>query len=112
MSEVARLISPIDGSVYAERACLDLAQAQAVVSNARQAQTGWAALTIAERASYCSAALAALAAMNDELVPEIAWQMGRPVRYGGENGGVQERGQYMINIAEEALKPLVPEEKD
>jgi acyl-CoA reductase-like NAD-dependent aldehyde dehydrogenase len=45
-------------------------------------------------------------------VPEIAWQMGRPVRYGGENGGVQERGQYMINIAEEALKPLVPEEKD
>jgi acyl-CoA reductase-like NAD-dependent aldehyde dehydrogenase len=50
--------------------------------------------------------------MNDELVPEIAWQMGRPVRYGGENGGVQERGQYMINIAEEALKPLVPEEKD
>ena len=112
MSEVARLISPIDSSVYAERACLDLAQAQAVVSNARQAQTGWAALTIAERASYCSAALAALAAMNDELVPEIAWQMGRPVRYGGENGGVQERGQYMINIAEEALKPLVPEEKD
>lgn len=112
MSEVARLISPIDGSVYAERACLDLAQAQAVVSNARQAQTGWAALTIAERASYCSGALAALAAMNDELVPEIAWQMGRPVRYGGENGGVQERGQYMINIAEEALKPLVPEEKD
>ncbi len=112
MSEVARLISPIDGSVYAERACLDLAQAQAVVSNARQAQTGWAALTIAERAKYCSAALAALAAMNDELVPEIAWQMGRPVRYGGENGGVQERSQYMINIAEEALKPLVPEEKD
>ncbi len=112
MSEVARLISPIDGSVYAERACLDLAQVQAVVSNARQAQTGWAALTIAERAKYCSAALAALAAMNDELVPEIAWQMGRPVRYGGENGGVQERGQYMINIAEEALQPLVPQEKD
>ena len=112
MSDVARLISPIDGSVYAERACLDLGQVQAVVSNARKAQAGWAALTIAERASYCSAALAALAAMNDELVPEIAWQMGRPVRYGGENGGVQERGQYMINIAEEALKPLVPEEKD
>ena len=112
MSDVARLISPIDGSVYAERACLDLGQVQTVVSNARQAQAGWAALTIAERASYCSAALAALAAMNDELVPEIAWQMGRPVRYGGENGGVQERGQYMINIAEEALKPLVPEEKD
>lgn len=112
MSQMARLISPIDGSVYAERACLNISQVQAVVSASRQAQTGWAGLSIAQRASYCSAALAALASMNDEIVPEIAWQMGRPVRYGGENGGVQERGQYMINIAEEALKPLVPEEKD
>lgn len=112
MSHVARLISPIDGSLYAERACLGITEVQALVSAARKAQREWAELSIAQRASYCSAALAALAAMNDEIVPEIAWQMGRPVRYGGENGGVQERGQYMINIAEEALKPLVPEEKD
>ncbi|WP_439272256.1 aldehyde dehydrogenase family protein [Pseudochrobactrum sp. HB0163] len=112
MSEMARLISPVDGRIYAERACLDLAQAQAVVSAARKAQQDWAALTIAERANYCRAALAALAAMNDEIVPEIAWQMGRPIRYGGENGGVQERGQYMIDIAEKALQPYVPEERD
>lgn len=112
MSQMAKLISPIDGSVYAERACLGITEVQAVVSAARKAQSDWAELSIAQRASYCSAALAALSAMNDEIVPEIAWQMGRPVRYGGENGGVQERGQYMINIAEEALKPLVPEEKD
>jgi hypothetical protein len=26
--------------------------------------------------------------MNDEIVPELAWMMGRPVRYGGEFGGV------------------------
>ena len=109
---MAKLISPIDGSVYAERACLGITEVQAVVSAARKAQSDWAELSISQRASYCSAALAALSAMNDEIVPEIAWQMGRPVRYGGENGGVQERGQYMINIAEEALKPLVPEEKD
>lgn len=112
MSQMAKLTSPIDGSVYAERACLGITEVQAVVSAARKAQSDWAELSIAQRASYCSAALAALSAMNDEIVPEIAWQMGRPVRYGGENGGVQERGQYMINIAEEALKPLVPEEKD
>jgi acyl-CoA reductase-like NAD-dependent aldehyde dehydrogenase len=57
-------------------------------------------------------ALDALAAMQDEIIPEIAWQMGRPTRYGGENGGVQERGQYMIDIAEEALEPYVPAQKD
>ena len=37
--------------------------------------------------------------------------MGRPVRYGGEKGGVEERARYMAAIAEEALAPLVPKEK-
>ncbi len=112
MSSTARIISPIDGSVYAERPFLPEAAIRAAVAAAREAQAGWAALTIAERARYCRAALEALAAMQDEIVPEIAWQMGRPTRYGGENGGVQERGQYMIDIAEEALKPDVPAAKD
>ena len=112
MSSTARIISPIDGSVYAERPFLPEAAIRAAVAAAREAQAGWAALTIAERARYCRAALEALAAMQDEIVPEIAWQMGRPTRYGGENGGVQERGQYMIDIAEEALKPYVPAAKD
>ena len=45
--------------------------------------------------------------MNDEIVPELAWQMGRPVRYGGEFGGVKERAHYMVAIAEEALAPVL-----
>lgn len=111
MSGTARIISPIDGSVYAERAYANDAAINAAVMAARQAQPQWAATSIAERARYCRAALDALAAMQDEIIPEIAWQMGRPARYGGENGGVQERGQYMIDIAEEALKPYVPRKK-
>ena len=112
MSGTARIISPIDGSVYAERAYANDAAINAAVAAARQAQPQWAATSIAERARYCRAALDALAAMQDEIIPEIAWQMGRPTRYGGENGGVQERGQYMIDIAEEALKPYIPAQKD
>lgn len=112
MSGTAKIISPIDGSVYAERPFLNEAAIASVVNAARNAQTGWAQSSIAERARYCRAALDALAAMQDEIIPEIAWQMGRPTRYGGENGGVQERGQYMIDIAEEALKPYVPAQKD
>src|SRR5690606_25638751 len=46
-----------------------------------------------------------LLAMNDEIVPELAWQMGRPVRYGGEKGGVEERTRFMVEIAEKALAP-------
>ena len=34
--------------------------------------------------------------MNQEVVPEIAQQMGRPVRYGGEFRGVEERARHMM----------------
>ncbi|MBC8718296.1 aldehyde dehydrogenase family protein [Ochrobactrum sp. Marseille-Q0166] len=112
MSGTARIISPINGSIYAERAYASDTAIHAAVTAARQAQPGWAATSIAERARYCRLALDALAAMQDEIIPEIAWQMGRPTRYGGENGGVQERGQYMIDIAEEALALYVPSQKD
>ncbi len=112
MSGTAKIISPIDGSVYAERPFLSEAAVASAVAAARDAQSGWAQLNITERARHCQAALDALAGMQEEIVPELAWQMGRPTRYGGENGGVQERGQYMIDIAEEALKPYVPAQKD
>ena len=55
-------------------------------------------------------AIDALEAMNDEVVVEIAHMMGRPVRYGGEIGGVRERASYMASIAETALAPDVIEE--
>ena len=48
--------------------------------------------------------LDALLAMNQEVVPEIAQQMGRPVRYGGEFRGVEERARHMMRIAEESLR--------
>ena len=33
------------------------------------------------------------------MVEELAWQMGRPTRYGGEFGGVNDRTDYMSDIA-------------
>jgi acyl-CoA reductase-like NAD-dependent aldehyde dehydrogenase len=48
-------------------------------------------------------------AMKDEIVPELAWQMGRPVRFGaGELRGFEERARYMIAIAPEALAAVEP----
>ena len=47
--------------------------------------------------------------MRDQIVPELAWQMGRPVRYGaGELRGFEERARYMIAIAPEALAAIDP----
>jgi acyl-CoA reductase-like NAD-dependent aldehyde dehydrogenase len=105
MSDVIKLISPVDGSVYAERPVATAAAIDQAVAEARAAQGAWAATPIAERCAAVLAAVAALEAMNDEIVPELAWQMGRPVRYGGEKGGTRERTDYMVKIAEEALAP-------
>jgi acyl-CoA reductase-like NAD-dependent aldehyde dehydrogenase len=104
----ARLITPIDGSVYAERPLAADAVLDAAVSRARAAQANWRRVPVAERADFCLAFLDALVAMDDEIVPELAWQMGRPIRYGGERRGVEERVRHMIEIAADALQPLDP----
>ena len=109
MSKIT-LISPVDGSVYAERPVLPPAQAEAVVARARAAQAAWAALPLETRIARVMAGIDALEAMADEIVPELAWQMGRPVRYGGEFGGVRERAAYMAGIAPDALADQVVED--
>ncbi len=105
-------ISPVDGSVYAERSVLSRADADAVVARAGLAQIEWAARPLADRIALVQAGVAAVGAMNDEIVPEIAWQMGRPIRYGGEFGGFNERATYMAEIARDALAPIVIEDSD
>ena len=106
MTETVKLTSPIDGSIYIERPIATDQAVNAAVERARTAQADWARLPVAERAKYMLKMLEALVGMADEIVPELAWQMGRPVRYGGEFGGVKERTQYMVEIAERALAPV------
>jgi acyl-CoA reductase-like NAD-dependent aldehyde dehydrogenase len=104
MTEIARIISPVDGSVYAERPVASDAEVAAAVAAARAAQASWRRTPIDERAAICTAAVAAMNAMVDEIAVELAWQMGRPVRYGaGELRGFTERAEHMIAIAPEAL---------
>src|SRR5918996_175032 len=107
-----RCISPIDGSVYAERPAMALDDAETAVTRAKVAQRRWAARPLAERVALVRDGVARLGQMNDVTVPELARMMGRPVRYGGEFGGVQERASYMADIAEEALAPLRIEDSE
>jgi acyl-CoA reductase-like NAD-dependent aldehyde dehydrogenase len=107
-----QLISPVDGSVYAERMPLSLADATAAAARAKVAQKAWAALPLEERIARVKAGVAKLNEMKDEIVTELAWQMGRPTRYGGEFGGVNDRTNYMSDIAASALAPMVVEDSD
>lgn len=104
--QTLQCVSPINGSVYAERQLLSIADAGNVVEQAKAAQIMWASLPLAERVERVRAGVAAVGAMNDDIVPELAWQMGRPVKYGGEFGGFEERASYMADIAERALAPI------
>ncbi|MDA7423088.1 aldehyde dehydrogenase family protein, partial [Tritonibacter multivorans] len=101
MRQKLSCISPIDGSVFATRDTLPLEAARATVARVRAAQAAWAARPLQERIDLVLAGVAAVGAMNDEIVPELAQMMGRPVRYGGEFGGFEERAQYMAQIAAE-----------
>jgi len=105
--ESIKLKSPIDGSIYVERQVASDAQVGKAVEQARAAQPAWAALPVSERCKYVLSMLENLVGVTDEIVPELAHMMGRPVRYGGEFGGVKERTTYMVEIAEQALKPVM-----
>ncbi|MEZ5772226.1 MAG: aldehyde dehydrogenase family protein [Defluviimonas denitrificans] len=109
MTKMIQCISPVDGRVYAERPALTLVEAEAAVARARAAQAGWAARPLEERIALVKAGVEVLNGMKDRVVEELAWQMGRPTRYGGEFGGMNERTTYMAGIAADALAPMVVE---
>jgi acyl-CoA reductase-like NAD-dependent aldehyde dehydrogenase len=104
------LVSPVDGSIYVERECLSENAALAAVARARKAQPAWAGLALEERVALVEAGIELLNGMKERVVEELAWQMGRPTRYGGEFGGVNERTGYMASIAASALAPIVIED--
>ena len=112
MTEIIRCVTPVDGRIYAEREALSAAAAREKVAAARAAQKDWARRPLEERIALVAEGVARLDAVNADLTQELAWQMGRPVRYGGEMGGVRERTAYMAGIAAASLAPEVIEDSD
>jgi len=109
MSTQVQLVSPVDGLVYVERRNAFESEVEAALQSAASAQAEWKRRPLSERAAFCTAAVDAMLSMRDQIVPELAWQMGRPVRYGaGELRGFEERARYMIAIAPEALASIDP----
>ena len=111
MTETVQIISPVDGSVFATRQTLDGPAIAAAVTRAKAAQRSWRNVPVAERVAAVGRMVDALLAMNDEIIPELAWQMGRPIRFGAEKRGVEERTRHMLAIAEATLSPSMLPEK-
>ena len=109
----ATCISPIDGQIYAERPYTSDNDLADKLARAKTAQRDWRQRSIAERAVLCTAMVDAMLDMRCDIIPELAWQMGRPVRFGGgELGGFEERARHMIAIAETSLAAIHPTPMD
>jgi acyl-CoA reductase-like NAD-dependent aldehyde dehydrogenase len=102
-------ISPVDGREYARRPLTPDAEVDAAIARARAAQRDWAQMLLGERTALALRFLEAMERLNEDIVPELAWQMGRPIRYGGELRSLAERVRGMAALAEESLAPFVAE---
>src|SRR5258708_33416700 len=105
-------ITPIDGSVYVERPMASSDEIDHALQLAHTAQCDWVALSVGERAAFCSRMVDAFVANKERISTELTWQMGRPIRYSAnEVRGFEERARYMIAVAEKSLADVQIEPK-
>ncbi|KAF9377402.1 hypothetical protein CPB97_010219 [Podila verticillata] len=99
--------TPVDSTVFATVKISNTEQVQAAVERASKAQKAWKKVPVRERVALGRKFLEILSSRKDELAKELTMQMGRPLRYTpGEIKGTQDRGTYMVDVAEEALKDV------
>jgi len=102
-----RTVSPVDGSIYAERAYADAATTAAALAAARRAQRDWRQVALEQRVGLLRAMVTALLAEGETVREQLCWQLGRPLHHcGGELNGFAERAGYMLDVAGEALQTL------
>lgn len=112
MSKV-QTITPIDGSVYYTCIEHDAGDITQVLNSAKESLPEWSDLSLSQRKKYVADFVNAIEQDQQEIAKEITWQMGRPLSQSpGEINGFTERARYMMDIAESALTPYQPEEKD
>ncbi|HEY8369653.1 MAG TPA: aldehyde dehydrogenase family protein [Thermodesulfobacteriota bacterium] len=112
MSETFRIVSPVDGSVYAERPVVGPADAVAAVERAFAAWQTWRRVPLAERCRILERAVDRFTAEREAIAEELAWLMGRPIAHGGgEVRGFEERARTMLALAPRALADIDVGEK-
>ena len=83
MTTMLQCISPIDGSVFAERNTHAKSEDESIIETAKRAQKEWQSKPLQDRIDIVLAGIKAVEDMgNEKLVQDLAKMMGRPVRYG------------------------------
>jgi acyl-CoA reductase-like NAD-dependent aldehyde dehydrogenase len=98
------VITPVDGSVYVRRTLATWDEVDAALGRAEAASREWGTVPLPERMALCERFATALAERAPELGRELAWQMGRPIRFAPrEVTTAADRARKMIELAPEAL---------
>src|SRR6202165_3071452 len=104
-----KCVSPVDGSVYAERTAATAAQIDQTLQRARAAQPKWREVPIAERAAIIERFCGEFEQRGTQIATELTWQMGRPIRFAAsEVRGTLERARYMTGLPATALADVDP----
>jgi acyl-CoA reductase-like NAD-dependent aldehyde dehydrogenase len=113
-SRIQKTVSPVDGSVYAERELASNKQLDAALAKAVEAQRAWRQVPVAERVAVCRRMAAWCVERADTLAEELTRQMGRPIAHSPFEirRGFCERVGYMADIAESTLADLAVEPKE
>jgi len=107
MTKQLRCISPVDGSVYAERAYADDRDVDAALDRARKAQQAWRSVPLDRRVAILAEAVERFVAEREAIGEEITRQMGRPIRASPKEADVvAERARYMLGVAPEELADI------
>ena len=108
-----RCLSPIDGSLGAERPLASAAEAARAVEIARKAQAAWRTVPLAQRMAVAVAFAEVMTADKARLGADLTRQMGRPIRYTPNEigGGLAERTRKMVELAPAALADIAATEK-
>ncbi|MEP7337444.1 MAG: aldehyde dehydrogenase family protein [Acidobacteriota bacterium] len=111
---IQQTVTPIDGSVYAERQLATLQQIENTLGKAVAAQSIWRQVPVSERMAICRLMKDWLVEHADEIGKELTWQIGRPIAYSPFElrRGFNERVNYMCDIAEHELADIAIEPKE
>jgi acyl-CoA reductase-like NAD-dependent aldehyde dehydrogenase len=106
-----QIISPVDGSVIAERSTIAPEQIEVLLRRAQAAQREWRHVPLMERVAICERMVQHMLDHVDTIASELTWQMGRPIRYTPMEikRGFQERARHMGAIAPAALADIPAE---
>ncbi len=114
MSTVHTIVSPVDGSVVAERTLAGDADIEHVLSRAEHARRQWQATPLDTRIALCGAMVRWLEENVADIAREITVQMGRPLQYTPNEilRGAQERARHMMSIAADNLGDIAVPQTD